>query len=110
MGFVVIADCYAQGLGYEFNYDFENNGDSWYGKTPKQNRDYYMVTQLPTQEGDDFCVNYESTLVHYDQGPALLRTQEQHTAYDFRFNPTSDCTTGSPPPPKPDFMFANGFE
>ena len=105
--------CFAQNLGYKSQYDFEQNGDSWYGVAPKQHFDFYPATQFPTQEGDDFCVAYEPTLIHYSQGSALLRTQEKHSAYAFKYTATTDtsyCPPIPPPMPLPNLIFTNGFE
>ena len=103
---------YTKGTPYKIEYDFAGHGDDWYGKTgPRTQRtDFYQQTDIPTQQGDDFCQGYESSLVHFEQGPELFRTQQSGSAYSFRFKGGTRCLKIDPPPPLPDLIFSNGFE
>ena len=103
---------FAGGSSYRIDYDFAGHGDDWYGhsREPTPHLDYSILTDIKTQQGDDFCNGYQANLVNYSQGPELIRTQESHSSYEFLYTGGTRCLSFAPPAPKPDAIFANGFE
>ena len=103
---------FAKGDHYRIEYDYTDHGDDWYGhsQVSKQQVDYAEFTDIETQRGDDFCQGYEPTIVHYLQTPELIRTQESHSSYDFKYSGGTRCLSGTPPQTGSDLIFANGFE
>lgn len=93
--------------GYRIDYDYQGQGDDWYGSGLPDIRYDYADTTTEFFDGDDFGVGYEANLDLLGQGPPLARTNLQRFEYRFRFDAASDCRNSSD---CSDGLFCNGAE
>lgn len=98
-------------VNYKIEYDYANQGDDWYGKPgPRLAKDDFpQLTDIKTQQGDDFCYGFQPTLIAFNQGVELTRSQQSRFAYDYYFAGGSRCLFQTPEPPF-DLIYADGFE
>jgi hypothetical protein len=83
--------------GYRIDYDYPGQGADWYarGTGTEANYDYPPHLLDLRLSGDDFGAGYDPAFDVLGLGPALERTQRNHTEYAFRFGPRiPDCANG----------------
>jgi hypothetical protein len=107
---MLTVNSWASDLGYQLDFDYQGQGDDWYGHSGVDDykTDYESQMAIGTLQGDDFCHGYIPEMVSMDERPETVRTNQSLTAYDFYFQGGSRCLANEEPPF--DLIFEDGFE
>ena len=100
----------ASDLGYQLDFDYQGQGDGWYGRSGVDDykTDFDSQMAIGTLQGDDFCYGYVPEMVSMDERPETDRTNQSLSAYAFYFQDGSRCLDNETPPF--DLIFEDGFE
>ena len=98
-------------MASQLDIDYASDDDIAYLLSGPDNTylDFAPDSEIPSQQGDDFCFGYESSGVNFNQGPELARWENSDSTYAFNFEGGSRCLYNQTEPPF-DLIFADGFE
>jgi hypothetical protein len=89
------------GSGYASDYDYAGQGDNWYARSPRPERDYAPPFLDQILSGEDFCQGYEKSFDLWGLGPPLFRTNRREYDHTFRSSKADKgwaCIVGFTPP------------